>query len=177
LVDHGFDFPQGGKMERQLSQFIQRFEKWCGGVFNTVRMVDYCVFQIHKNRTSPYQHKLAYSAFGVTAFQKYQKLSSKRKKYVEDRWLEGAGLNRSLLCSSISERREHPQAKYVYMAAEESTKKRFHNTEMGYALCCASTLMWSPLSDACSQCRYTDCCKEETARRYPELYRLRQEEI
>lgn len=176
LIVHDFEFPKGGRVDRQLSQFIQRFEKLCGGDFNTARLVDYCVFQTHKNRQSPYQRTLATSSFGVTAFKKYQSLSSKRKTYVEDRWLEEGGLTRALLRGLIDDRREHPQAKYVYMAAEESTKNRFHNTEMGYALCQASTLMWSPLSDACQRCRHTGHCKEETERRYPELYRLRQEE-
>lgn len=176
LIDPAFDFPKGGKVERQLSQFIEKFTELCGGEMNESRLVDYCVFQAHKNRQSPYQRTLAPNVFGATAFKKYQSLSSRQKKFVEDRWLSEKGLTRTHLCSLVCNRREHPQAKYIYMEAEERTKKRFHGTEMGFAICSASTLMWSPFSEACQQCENTERCKAETESRYPELYRIRLEE-
>ena len=53
LVDPSFSFPEGGQAKRQLSQFIVNFTQICGGEFNTSRLVDYCVFQLHKNRNAP----------------------------------------------------------------------------------------------------------------------------
>lgn len=176
LTDPTFSFPEGGKTERQLSQFIRQFTQLCGGDFNKERLVDYCVFQIHKNRNSPYQRSLAPKTFGTTALQKYQSMSSKEKKYVEDQWLSEAKLTRVYLSSLICNKTEHPQAKYIYMAAEESTKKRCVNTEIGMVICSTSTLMWSPFSPTCQRCVNAERCKEETEAKYPELYRIRLEE-
>lgn len=175
-IDKTFSFPNGGLVDRRLSQFVEQFAQLCGGELNGTRLVDYCIFQIHKNRQSPYQHKLAPNAFGTTALQKYRQMSSKQKRYAEDRWLEDNSLTRSQLYALVADKKAHPQAKYVYMAAEESTKRRFHNTNMGLAICAASTLMWSPFSAACQECGNAGRCKEETERRYPELYRIRLEE-
>lgn len=51
LIDPSFTFPEGGKVNRQLHQFIADFSKVCGGEFNAPRLVDYCVFQLHKTET------------------------------------------------------------------------------------------------------------------------------
>lgn len=175
LIDPSFSFPEGGKVNRTLSQFIADFSKVCGGEFNTSRFVDYCVFQIHKNRNAQYQHSLAPKTFGATALQKYLSMSSKAKKYMEDQWLSEADLTRVYLNSLISKKQEHPQAKYIYMPSEEGTKKRSINTDIGFVICSTSTLMWSPFSPACQICKNAEKCKQETAIKYPELYRIRLE--
>lgn len=69
LVDPSFSFPEGGQAKRQLSKFIVNFTQICGGEFNTSRLVDYCVFQLHKNRNAQYQRTLAPKTFGTTALQ------------------------------------------------------------------------------------------------------------
>lgn len=47
---------------------------------------------------------------------------------MENQWLSEAQLTRAYLNSLISEQKqEHPQAKYIYMEAEESTKKMFEH--------------------------------------------------
>lgn len=176
LVDPSFSFPEGGQTDRQLAQFILKFTQMCGGEFNTGRLVDYCVFQIHKNRNSPYQRTLAPKTFGNTALQKYLSMSSKQKKYMEDQWLSEANLTRPYLNSLICNKKEHPQSKYIYMASEESTKRRYVNMDMGLVICAASTLMWSPFSPTCQICKNADICKKETEKKYPELYRIRIEE-
>ena len=176
LVDPTFSFPEGGKINRQLFQFIKEFSQTCGGEFNTARLVDYCVFQIHKNRNAPYQRNLAPKTFGATAFQKYLSMSSKQKKYMEDQWLSEAQLTRAYLNSLICNKEEHPQKKFIYMPSEEGTKKRCINTDIGFVICSTSTLMWSPFSPTCQICKQADMCKKETANKYPELYRIRLEE-
>lgn len=177
LIDPSFKFPEGGKTDRKLSNFILKFTKMYGGEFSTTRLVDYCVFQIHKNRQSPHQRTLAPNTFGDTALQKYQQMTSKQKTYAEDKWLEEAQLTRTHLNSLISiKKKEHPLSKYIYMASEECTKRRCVNTEVGMIICATSTLMWSPFSDTCRQCSNADECKRTTATKYPELYRIRIEE-
>ena len=176
LVDPTFTFPEGGKADRQLFQFIAEFTKICGGEFNTSRLVDYCVFQTHKNRNAAFQRNLAPKAFGATAIQKYLSMSSKQKSYMEDQWLSEAQLTRAYLNSLICKKGEHPQKKYIYMPSEEGTKKRCVNTDIGFVICSTSTLMWSPFSPTCQQCKNANMCQKETANKYPELYRIRLEE-
>lgn len=100
---------------------------------------------------------------------------SKSKVYSEDKWLSEAQLTREYL-NSLVNKREHPQAKYIYMPSEECTKKRGINTDIGFVICSTSTLMWSPFSPACQMCTNVEKCKQETAIKYPELYRIRLEE-
>ena len=142
-IDRTFKFPDGGKVDRQLSQFIQQFTK----------------------------------TFGKTAFSKYQQMSSKQKTYAEDQWLKDVCLTRSYLNSLISiNKQAHPLAKYIYMPAEEGTKRRCVNTDIGLVICTTSTLMWSPFSATCQSCEKADECKLITEEKYPELYRIRIEE-
>ena len=177
LVDPSFKFPEGGKVDRKLSGFIQKFSKVYGGEFSTTRLVDYCVFQIHKNRQSPHQQSLAPNTFGDTALKKYQQMASKQKTYAENKWLEEAKLTRSYLYSLISNtKKKHPLSKYIYMASEEATKKKCLNTKVGLIICSTSTLMWSPFSETCGQCKNASECKTITSMKYPELYRIRIEE-
>ena len=96
-------------------------------------------------------------------------------KYYEDKWLHSLGLNRSDLKLSFISKEEHPMRKYIHMEAEESTKRRFLNQDVGYGLCVESTLMWSPMSEVCRICDYKQRCLEALKKAYPELYRLRTE--
>lgn len=174
LIDPSFKFPDGGATKRKLSKWIKDFTTVCGGEINSSRIVDYCVFQLHKNRTAEFQQRLAPNVFGKTALGKYKSMSSREKTYMENQWLSEANLTRAYLNSLISEhKKEHPLAKYIYMEAEESTKKRCLNTMAGYAICQVSTLRWSPFSETCNVCDYADKCQRETERRTPELYRIR----
>lgn len=174
LVDPSFKFPNGGATNKKLSKWIKDFSNLCGGDINSSRIVDYCIFQIHKNRNAQFQQKLAPNVFGKTALDKYKQMSSREKAFMENQWLSEAQLTRAYLNSLISEQKqEHPQAKYIYMEAEESTKKRCLNTQVGYTICQISTLMWSPFSETCNMCTNAQDCMKETERKYPELYRIR----
>ncbi len=124
---------------------------------------------------APTESALAPKTFGTTALQKYLSMSSRAKQYMEDQWLSEANLTRAYLNSLIC-KKEHPQSKYIYMPSEECTKKRSINTDIGFLICSTSTLMWSPFSPACQICTNVEKCKQETAIKYPELYRIRLEE-
>jgi hypothetical protein len=95
--------------------------------------------------------------------------------FYEDQWLSTAQLTRKSLYNLIADRSEHPHAKYIHAFWEERTKKRMLNKEAGYLLCRISTLGWSPVSETCGQCKFTQECMKETQRKYPELYRIRLE--
>ena len=71
LVDPSFSFPEGGQAKRQLSKFIVNFTQICGGEFNTSRLVEYCVFEIHKFMNALYERILDPKTFVTIALQYY----------------------------------------------------------------------------------------------------------
>lgn len=171
-----FRFPEGGKANETLARFVEEMGKASGGQLSTERMVDYCVFQIHKNRNSSQNRNTAVNAFGTTAMKKYREMTSKGKTWAEDTWMKEYGLDRARLAARFPmNRQEHPLDKFIYMAAEEGTKNRFLGTGQGALICATATLMWSPFSEACRRCRNAEDCEKETAAAYPELYRIRKE--
>ncbi len=50
------------------------------------------------------------------------------------------------------------------------------STEVGYYICGASTLLWTPFSPACRACIRAALCRKRTEMIYGELYRIRMEE-
>jgi len=174
-IDPKFKFPERGKAIEQLSKFVNKFSVICGGEMNNSRMVDYCIFQAHKNQNSEWQQQLSISSFGDTAIKKYTEMSSKGKSYIEDKWLQSFDLTRSSLLSLIEKAATHPLEEYIYMKSEEVAKNRFFNSPTGYFLCSTSTLGWSPFSPTCNKCNNVDKCKEMTRETFPELYRIRLE--
>lgn len=168
LVDPSFKFSEGGATKKTLSNFIDRMSKEFGSV-SEQRLVDICVYIAYIYRDSNLPVK---SIFGQSSFQRF--LTSKRgQRYYENEWLLTKELNRDTLLSLIVDKRQHPLAEYIYMPSEEDRKTRLHNQRAGYVACQTSTLGWSPLSDACKECCFISECKEETNRKYPELYRIR----
>ena len=171
LVDPTFRFSQGGATIRTLSNFLDLFEKEFGSVTKE-RLVDFCVCTAYTYRNR--QNWTVKQAFGPSSIKRLKE-SKQGKAYYENSWLSSAQLSREYLVNLIIDRREHPQAKYIYVPSEEASKKRLLNQEVGYLLCQTSTLGWSPVSDACKQCNYTEKCKKATQSKFPELYRIRVE--
>lgn len=170
LVNRTFKFSEGAATKRTLSSFIDKLSKEFGSVTEE-RLVDVCVFiaYIYRDKQLPVK-----SIFGAASIQHF--LNSKRgQRFYENEWLDSKGLNRSELLNLIADKREHPQAEFIYMPSEEPRKLRLHNQRAGFLMCQASTLGWSPLSDACNTCVFIEDCKMETSRKYPELYRIRLE--
>jgi hypothetical protein len=95
--------------------------------------------------------------------------------FYEDEWLKEGGLSRDKLVNLIIDRSVHPLASLISTPAEETTKMRMHNVEVGYTLCQSATLGWTPTSPACGDCVFVDRCKANTRIKYPELFRLREE--
>lgn len=171
LVDPTFRISQGGATILTISKFLDRMAKEFGCVTKE-RLVDFCVCTAYAFRERG--QWTVKQAFGPVAL---QRLKDKKKGafFYEDRWLASADLSRESLVRMIADRSEHPQAKYIYVHSEEGTKARLLNQEIGYILCQTSTLGWSPVSETCKKCNFTEQCKKETANKYPELYRIRVE--
>lgn len=164
-------------MERVLDSFLNKFVELYGKC-SPERLVDYIVYQTHKNRNITAQAALTKNAFGKTAIGKFIDRNEKGLKYYEDLWLSDEDMTRDMLVKMfpVKENKAHPLFKYIYMSAEETTKKRCLGTQAGMIICECSTLMWSPFSESCQQCANADQCKVITEKKYPELYRIRVEE-
>lgn len=168
MIDPSFKFSEGGATKKTLSNFIDRISHEFGSV-SEQRLVDISVFIAYTYRESNLPVK---SIFGQSSFQRF--LTSKRgQRYYENEWLLTKELNRESLLHLIVDKRQHPLADYIYMPSEEDRKARLLNQRAGYIACQTSTLGWSPLSEACNMCRFMPECKQETNRKYPELYRIR----
>lgn len=171
LVSSSFRFSNGGSSERVVTQALERLEKKCGGL-SRERIVDYCVASayIFKDRGDKWTIN---QVFGPKSIERFN--TDKGLKYYENKWLATANITRDDLMALIVDRSNHPLAQYVYLPMEEPTKRRALNSDAGYLVCQSSTLGWSPESECCMSCVYTEKCKEETDKKYPEIYRLRLE--
>lgn len=166
-----FKFPQGGAIARTLTKFISELETEFGKV-TCERLVDACITGAYTcKNVKPTPIKSILSSATI----KRMREQKRGVIFYQEQWLEMIGTSRRDLVDSINTRTEHPHSRYIFIPSEEMTKKRQLNRKAGYMLCQLSTLGWSPLSDACAQCVFVDECKQETEKKYPELYRLRTE--
>ena len=145
------------------------------------RIVDYVVYQVYRNRQMIEDGRWKQSWwFSQASLDKYrsQFMSEKGKSginYYINQWLNEFELSRNSLTSMIAKQKPNPLRKMVYMESEEPIKKRFLNTEAGFALCQQVTTGWSPLSETCKKCKNWVECGQMTAKKYPELMRFRKE--
>ena len=148
------------------------------------RIVDFVVYQVYRYRdmiagypNTRWQLTWLFSDNAVAKY-KSQFISADGKSgmnYYIDQWLHEGKLDRQMLSDMLADTTQHRLAKYIYQKGEEMTKKRFLNTETGLMLCLQSTTGWTPQSPTCQQCKYASRCMEESAKRYPEIIRLRQQ--
>lgn len=169
LVNPTYRFPKGGANTRTIHTFLSKLEEEFGAV-TCERLVDACITAAYSIRETP--NWTLKQVFGPATIKKI-KDSKRGVLFYQNQWLEAKSLSRKSLTDLIKDRKEHPQAKFIFIQAEEATKKRQLNRRAGFVLCQLSTLGWSPLSDACSQCSFIEDCKKETASKYPEIFRLR----
>lgn len=171
VINPAFQFSEGGITNQQISKVLSELIKQFGGVSDE-RVVDFCICAAYNFRQQKEFH--IRSVFSKASVKRLSQ-QTKSHRYYEDNWLSEKGINRKYLEDLIPHKKDHPLQKFVYMYSEEGTKRRMLNEKVGYILCQASTLGWSPLSESCSQCNFIEDCKQETQRKYPELYRIREE--
>lgn len=169
LVDPTFRFSKGGATTKLLQKFLIRFEKEFGAI-TCERLVDFCVCAAYINRSRT--PVIVQQAFGPQAILRLKE-EKRGAKFYQNQWLETAGISRTTLINLIKDKKEHPHSKFIYIQSEENTKKRHLNQRVGYLICQASTLGWSPMSGACQRCLFVKQCQKETSRKYPEIFRLR----
>lgn len=154
-----------------MSKFLDELEREYGAVTKE-RLADFCISSAYL-----YRERKRYTlrhVFGKGSM-KHFRTAKQGIRYYEDLWLREAQLTRQYFYDLLSDKKEHPHAKYFYIPSEEGTKKRMLNLQVGYMICQLSTLGWSPASEACNQCTFIQDCQQETQRKFPELYRIRLE--
>lgn len=177
-INPHFVFPGGGIVSKTMDSGMDSLEKACSSGLSPERLVDYCICQVFaiSGYSELYINRWNIShSFGKKAIGRFCR-NSRNKRYFEDKWLERYGLSRNILLDRFSDRKKHPLAKFIYPEYEELTKQRLLNSDAGLYICQLSTLLWTPFSRACSQCRHAGRCREITRRKHEELYRIREEE-
>ena len=179
LINPTYRIPGGGQSLQTIISGIGKINKelFPYSDMATDRIVDFFVYQLYIKRETRYRLTVE-DIFSDYAIGKYRKqfLSEDGKSginYYINLWLASESITRASLVGMIDTSKQHRLQKYVYLESEELIKKRFYGTDMGYMLCQRSTTGWAPQSDTCRQCRYSEECRTTTAKKFPELYRLR----
>ncbi len=177
-VQKSFSFPGGGLARRTVEGCMADLQKAYGNELSKERITDFIICQVYAitrfDKTYVRKWKVNHS-FGKKAQERFLQ-STGGRKYYEDKWLSSAGISRSNLYERFKERKNHPLYKFIYPQYEEATKKRMHNSEVGFYLCQISTLLWTPFSPSCQTCRHAGRCIEVIRKKFSELYRIRSEE-
>jgi len=142
------------------------------------RIIDFLIYQVYRYRES---QRLDYRwCFSQQAVDKYYAQfcgggKGRGMTYYINLWLQENQVTRNQLVEMIADSKENPFLQYLYLHSEEICKQRFLNTEVGYMMCQNNTTGWSPLSETCKQCKFTEQCTNDSERKYPEIIRLRKE--
>ena len=173
-----FVFPGGGIAMRSVDTCLDSLEKLYKSELSRERIIDFCICQVYtisKFDTYYFRKWNVSHSFGKKAIERFSQNTS-GKKYYEDRWLKMYDLSRQSLVGQFDDKSSHPLHKFIFPEYEETTKIRLHDSEAGFYICQISTLLWTPFSCACRTCKNEERCKNITSRKYPELYRIRNEE-
>ncbi len=174
----GFIFPGGRMAMKNVDATLDYLTQHYGEVGGE-RIVAYCVCQVYAISKFKPDYLLNWKAshsFGSRACQRFV-TRKQGQTFYENRWLAGNGLTREELLRSIEDTGTHPYSRFIYPEYEDKTKHRAMNTEAGYYICGASTLLWTPFSAICRICTKAEACRIRTQKLYPELYRIRIEEF
>lgn len=173
-VQSTFAMPGGRLAEKHIDDALDYLSKHYGEV-GLERVVDYCVCQTYRISEfgADYLTKWKVShSFGNNAVNRFV-TRKPGQKYYEDKWLARFKLTREDLLREIEDRNIHPLFKFIYPEYEDTTKRRALSSVVGYYICGASTLLWTPFSKVCRSCAKSEACKVRTQKLYPEIYRLR----
>lgn len=174
LIYPEYKLPKGGEPTRIIKTALNRLEKKFGAL-TPQRIADYVICSAYPFKDRGSDWKLN-QVFGPKSMERYN--SDKGRVHFENKWLaSGDAINRTSLALMLVDKSEHPKAKFIYVPSEEGTKLRLLNRDVGFVICQTSTLGWSPLSEACTQCSFIEKCKQETQKKYPEIFRLRIEYV
>lgn len=176
-VAPSFTFPGGGAAMRSVDACVKALEARYSAL-ERERIADYCICQVYaiSRFGGDYLSRWRVShSFGKKAQERFAG-TCREKRYWEDRWLMNQSLTRIDVGLWIEDRRKHPLYRFINPEYEEPTKRRMLSTPVGYYICGASTLLWTPFSPACQVCTMAAACQKRTKQVYGELYRIRIEE-
>jgi hypothetical protein len=178
MVEPSFRFPGGGIAGRQISDCIEKLDDGTGSL-SREKVMDFCICQVHAVQFFGHEYLKRWNpshSFGKKALARFAQNGRPQRRH-QDRWLASKGLSRAGLLDLFRDRSVHPLAKFIYPESEDRTKRRHRQSGAGLYVCSVSTLMWTPFSPVCASCSDAETCREMTRRRYPELYRIREEEF
>ena len=176
-IDPKFTFPTPMYYQNGVKFGLEKLNELFGSEMSDMRITDYLTYQVYRNRKAIAEYKwMVQWLFSDSYIERYKQqfMSSEGKagmRYYIDQWLSEFGIDREIIAKSLSNK-QSPAKDYKESDYEEPIKQRFHNTEAGYILCMQTT-GWNPLSPSCVSCIYADKCKEQTEKRFPELYKVR----
>lgn len=148
-----------------------------GSIISEIKIADFCIYNVsrlykmNKDTLSYFKYN---QILGDRSFEMYSQ-SPSGAKYFGDEFLYAIGTGRREVVFFITDKDKHPLRKYIYIPHEESVKRRFHNQPSGFILCKRGTTLWSAQSSSCSDCIYSEKCKDVLKERNSELHRLRTE--
>lgn len=171
-VSSSFRFPKGYGANI-LNSFADDLLKRENGMVSLGIVVDYCIHQAHLWRDADRWKNFSISwAFGKKGVDRFYN-AKRGVRYYQDIWLKENNWSRDELKCKFVEFKEHPLKKFIYIDAEETTKKKMLNSDAGLALCITTTSLFSPKSNACNECRFNSQCEQILKTSNPELHRLR----
>lgn len=181
-VDPTWKCPGGGQPLLYMNQGLDYMEKrYFPNGLTDERIIDCLIYQVYRYRELIGQGRFDYRwCFSTNAIDKFYNQffgggKGRGMTYYINQWLDSERLSRKQLVDIIADPKQNPYLQYLYMHSEEMAKQRFLNTEVGYLMCLNNTTGWSPLSECCKQCKFTEKCIKESEHKYPEIIRLRKE--
>lgn len=94
--------------------------------------------------------------------------------YYEDEWLLRNGLTRQYL-KSLEGVPRISEIRALDTTFEDSSRKRFYNTVMGFVYCHSHTSGWEPNSRLCRSCKFAERCKADLRNSHPSLLMQREQ--
>lgn len=180
MVSPTFTFKGGYATARTVEQCLDSLCKERGTEPSPECVADFCICQVYaiNGFSADYLATKWYPAhsFGRKAMQRFLSRTPARRRR-EELWIRREGLTVEMLYAMLRDRSHHPLWRYLNPGYEEATKLRLLGADAGYYICGASTLLWNPFSEACTRCPKAAGCRERTRKTYPELYRIRCEEL
>lgn len=171
-VYKSFRFPKGygaSVMDKFADDIIKREN----GMVSLGFLVDFCIHQAHLWRDHKRWNNFSITwAFGPKAIDRFYS-AKKGVRFYQDQWLKENGFDREELKCKFVSFKEHPLKKFIYIEAEDITKRKLLNNEAGKMLCFALTTLYSPNSPACQICKFSTECSKLLMSSNHELYRLR----
>lgn len=141
------------------------------------RLVDIAVFIEYYYR----EERLGFVGYLTQMRQKYseQMIDRYRQRngsmvYYEDEWLQRYGLSRQSL-RTLEGTPRTDEIRALDTTFEDSSRKRFFNTTMGFVYCHSHTSGWEPNSRLCQSCKFAERCKTDLRNSNPSLLMQREQ--